>query len=86
MLNTTKLEVGIETNNIYCCCLVTTSPSAMVHLILMLKNGAGGMSAHACGCRPLMWVLVEKDIVHHHLDGNANMAPSSGVKKWRGRG
>ena len=43
------------------------------------------MSAHAHGCRPLMWVLVEKDIIHcHHLDGDLDMAPGSGVKKWRG--
>ena len=25
------------------------------------------MSAHACGCRSLMGVLVEKDVVCHHL-------------------
>ena len=25
------------------------------------------MSAHACGCRSLMRVLVEKDVVRHHL-------------------
>ena len=62
------MEVGIETNDICCCCLVTTLPSAMVHLVLMLKNGAGGdMSAHARGCRLLMWVLDEKDVIHHLL-------------------
>ena len=52
-------KVQIEMNDIHHCCLVTTSPSAMVHLILMLKNGAGeDMSAHTHGCRPLIWVVV----------------------------
>jgi hypothetical protein len=63
-----EMELGNERNDIHRRCLVATSPSAMSHLILMLKNGAGGdTSAHACGCRSLMWALVEKDIVQDRL-------------------
>jgi hypothetical protein len=63
-----EMELGIEMNVIHHHCLVAMSPLAMSHLILMLKNGAGGdMSAHACGCRSLMWALVEKDIIQERL-------------------
>jgi len=38
-----KMQVGIERNDdIHHCRLVATSPTAMWHLVLMLKKAAGG--------------------------------------------
>jgi hypothetical protein len=60
--------VGVKRNDdIHHRRLVATSPMATWHLVLMLKKAAGGdMSAHARGCRSLMWALVKRnDVVHH---------------------
>jgi len=66
------------TINIVVCCLVATSPSAMWHLFLSLKNGLGGG-----GCEHSPWHSLTSlsVVVVCLIVGNNEVAPASCVNR-----